>query len=381
MVFDMKKEALLYTVIVLSIVFIPAAYVLLAAVFVVRAFGGNIRYCKEMVLPAIFSLLGVIFSTDIKVSLVYAAMIMASACGYCFASDAKADNERFLRVVYGAAAVVFIIGIIQFASPQFTMPSKWVDRSEYDIDKRAFATFFNPNSFGFFINVVIISLCSRANRTKLDNFETITFVAGLVCLCLTFSRSAWLSLIASLLVAGVFLDRKYVKWMAVIAFSVLITNMVLSTGRLSPLKAVNDSSLKYRFEIWRTCAAMIKDYPLTGVGLGAFFKNVPLYSHVVSPKVEHCHNLYLQVVTETGILGSVCAVVGLCALAVFIKSSICRDGKGGIAGAATVVVIMALVHSLMDSVLFTPQIMLVMSLWAGHALGSKSRFNGLQINN
>src|SRR5207237_5657063 len=69
-----------------------------------------------------------------------------------------------------------------------------------------------------------------------------------------------------------------------------------------------------RGEIWSRAAQAIHDYPLTGIGMGAFRSVVPaLYPYVLSDpsKVHHAHNLYLQVGADLRLPG----LVGFIALA------------------------------------------------------------------
>jgi putative inorganic carbon (HCO3(-)) transporter len=71
-----------------------------------------------------------------------------------------------------------------------------------------------------------------------------------------------------------------------------------------------------RAEIWSRAAQAIHDYPLTGIGMGAFRSVVPsLYPYILSDpaKVHHAHNLYLQVGADLGLPGLVSfAALALC---------------------------------------------------------------------
>ena len=65
-----------------------------------------------------------------------------------------------------------------------------------------------------------------------------------------------------------------------------------------------DSSTSYRVYIWIGTIAMLKDYFLSGVGLGTSSFNLvyPLYAYndIVAP---HSHSLYLQLLVEYGFVG------------------------------------------------------------------------------
>jgi O-antigen ligase len=64
-------------------------------------------------------------------------------------------------------------------------------------------------------------------------------------------------------------------------------------------------NLPSRTDIWKDVASMIKDYPLFGTGLGTFGYAYPVYKlSVENPLVYlHAHNDYLELVSETGIMG------------------------------------------------------------------------------
>jgi putative inorganic carbon (HCO3(-)) transporter len=58
-------------------------------------------------------------------------------------------------------------------------------------------------------------------------------------------------------------------------------------------------------EIWLRAIIAVEDFPITGIGLGAFGKVIPtLYPNFrTGDAVPHAHNLYLQVATDLGIPG------------------------------------------------------------------------------
>ena len=77
-----------------------------------------------------------------------------------------------------------------------------------------------------------------------------------------------------------------------------IINRFLSVGDMK------DSSTSYRVYIWMGSLAMIKDFWASGIGPGteAFKAVYPFYSYsgIVAP---HSHNMFLQILVESGIVG------------------------------------------------------------------------------
>jgi len=61
-----------------------------------------------------------------------------------------------------------------------------------------------------------------------------------------------------------------------------------------------------RLMIWRATGAMIADNPVLGVGLGAFAVAYPRYDEGNGLySTTHAHNAYLQIVSETGLVGGI----------------------------------------------------------------------------
>jgi len=64
-----------------------------------------------------------------------------------------------------------------------------------------------------------------------------------------------------------------------------------------------------RRDIWGATIAMIRDHPVTGVGLGAFQVAYPRYDPSSgTQRVEQSHNDYLQILADAGIIGGAIAV-------------------------------------------------------------------------
>jgi probable O-glycosylation ligase (exosortase A-associated) len=69
-----------------------------------------------------------------------------------------------------------------------------------------------------------------------------------------------------------------------------------------------EGSAEQRFEIWKVAAAIIRDHPLTGVGLGAYsyaheqYVRAGGFSQIAAGKRD-THSTYLNVMAETGIVG------------------------------------------------------------------------------
>lgn len=65
-----------------------------------------------------------------------------------------------------------------------------------------------------------------------------------------------------------------------------------------------------RLNFWKDTIAIIKDFVLTGTGAGSFEQVYPLYKSFVSERlIGHAHNDYLELISDTGLIGFVLAAV------------------------------------------------------------------------
>jgi putative inorganic carbon (HCO3(-)) transporter len=365
---SVRRISIPYITLILSVAFIPAAYVIIAAVFIAHWSKIDmviISQDSEFRLSSLYILIGVMSSQFKAISFVYTIIYILCFFSYYlfFTSINAEDVSKIKKLLYVVSIIIFFIGIIQFISPGFSMPGKWVDASQFKLSKRIYSTFFNPNIFGFYINAIIISSCGNLDFKKI-NLELAVFLTGIGCLFLTFSRTSWISLIGSLLIASIF-NKRYLKYAAIVSAAIFGMDYMFGIGRLNPSSTAGDSSILYRIEIWKACFQMIKDYPLTGIGFGTLFKHISGYSTVVKTSIEHCHNIYIQSLTETGIIGFGIFSSIIFKAAFTILKNIKNNHNNQEWVTAFIILTMALIHGLVDSVLLTPQILLIMCMYAG----------------
>jgi O-antigen ligase len=109
--------------------------------------------------------------------------------------------------------------------------------------------------------------------------------------------------------------------------------------------------------IWRDTVAMIRDFPLTGVGAGAFKRGMLVYQEGSRQFFfNHAHNEYLQLVAEGGLLLAVPAALAVVAAVIAIAARLRADHSavfwiriGAIAGLIAVAI-----QSIFDTSLRTP---------------------------
>ncbi len=349
---------------ILSTIFIPAAYVYAAAMFISKLLSKKASINKNLssLLIYAYMLIGLTASDYKLVSAFFVLLIFLCCYSYNLFSTAESDClDAVIRLFYLVSMVIFFIGILQYINPDFTIPSKWISNS-YSVNKRIYSTFFNPNVFGFYINFIILLSIERLNFKK-PGLELIMFSAGIFCLFLTFSRTSWISVVSAIIITSLF-NRKRLKYALIISLVIFCLDVLLGTGRANPSNAVADSSFLYRIEVWKACIEIIKDNFISGIGFGTLSKHIAGYSNVVSTGIEHSHSIYLQVFTETGILGFSLFTILLLNIIKFFKNNLFKKHNSHLITAFSVFV-MTMIHGLVDSVPLTPQIMMILSIYAG----------------
>jgi O-antigen ligase len=199
------------------------------------------------------------------------------------------------------------------------------------------------------------------------------FGLGIVLLVVTFSRAAWLGLIAAgafVLVRRRSFDRHWLVALgaagllgalvaAVPLFAVVRTRLI---GVASPdMFDPEVASVETRYYLMVEAGRLIQTYPLLGSGAGTF---VPALSRLLPPyfAVEPVHNMFLLAVEEIGPVGGLLALaVSMSALAVAWSA---RTPGGILSGA---LVLSLLVVGLFDHYLWTLPPMRT-ALWLALAL-------------
>jgi hypothetical protein len=145
---------------------------------------------------------------------------------------------------------------------------------------------------------------------------------------------------------------------ASVAALVAIASMYANLGALAMrMRETTELGEWGRRVIWRDTAAMIRDFPLTGVGAGAFKRGMLVYQEGSRQFFfNHAHNEYLQLVAEGGLLLAVPAALAIVAGVATIAARLRADHSavfwiriGAIAGLIAVAV-----QGIFDTSLRTP---------------------------
>lgn len=233
-----------------------------------------------------------------------------------FLSSNLLINKRiigtFMRAMLLSGMIISFLGIYQQLSGNAV--ADWLDVAAFaDIAGRVSSTFDNPNVFASYLIMIIpfvfVPYRERPSFVSVV-FKLFAFALLIAALVFTWSRGAWLGLIVSLLCFAIFRLRKSPKIFALIF--TFIPNLLLLAPRsvtsrfssiFSFLDTNVDSSVSYRFTVWKDSLQLFKNNLFGGVGVGpdAFHNAYRAFSSIGAETVEHSHNLYLQIGIELGI--------------------------------------------------------------------------------
>jgi hypothetical protein len=154
------------------------------------------------------------------------------------------------------------------------------------------------------------------------------------------SRSGMLGLVAALLCGGElarrhegsFLTRAARPAMAVMAAGALAVFLVLALvgpATLTARVATSDVAVADRVTIWRDTVPVLRDFWLTGTGIGTYATAMAVYQQS-SPGVlfNHAHNHYLQVAAEGGLMLLVPVLLAVGAFARHARERLHNDRSG-----------------------------------------------------
>lgn len=197
-------------------------------------------------------------------------------------------------------------------------------------ERTPFGPFINPNHFAGMMELIwplafAYVLMARAELEKRLLWLFATMMMA-VSITLSLSRGGLLSFGIQVLVFAAFslllsssLAGEQVSSRLMVKPGSLIGLVLTAVAALalwigydqiaSRVRTVNQGaqelSLAGRLSAWRASRLMIEDYPLTGVGLGAFPTAYPSYgrSSALRERLEQTHNDYLQLLTDGGLVG------------------------------------------------------------------------------
>lgn len=224
------------------------------------------------------------------------------------------SERRCMVFLFLASAVcVGLYGLYQYAHMLTLHEAAWVDNDAFPmLRRRMYSTLFNPNLLSAFLLMAMSAAASMTICTKHKWHRLLygaVFLLMTLCLVLTYSRGAWLSVCALVVFFGFVWDKRV--WLCLLIVPLLlafyhggVTERLLSIFSHSEA----DTSVSMRLDMWYSAIAMSIEHPVLGIGWGAFKYVYPWYNELIREAgitIFHAHNMYLNILAETGIVGFV----------------------------------------------------------------------------
>jgi O-antigen ligase len=250
------------------------------------------------------------------------------------APDPLARASTALTGWLAGVAVVAVVAVVQYVT-RFQLHPYWVKANPAIV--RAHATLDDPNALGayFALGIGVLVGLLRLGEARRRVVWSGLLAAGGVGLATTMSRAALgAAIVAPLATLAVgprpeTRRQQRLQWTAralvalvivVVSGSMAFRMSASEQRRTQPGNEVQlvvktfdprestDWVLRGRVAWWKAAAAMFREHPLTGVGLGRFARLMESYGG--GRAKENTHNLFLQMLAEAGIAGL--AFTGLC---------------------------------------------------------------------
>lgn len=236
------------------------------------------------------------------------------------AIDSRTKLENLLKMLFISAAAVFIDTFIQYfithvdllhiditrkgalqgyASFQYRGPERGDRFIGYPTGPFPF-----PNDLASWLLIVLpigLFLSLLDLKGLLSKFLVLfASIAGLFIFALAKVRGAWIAFVLSIVPLIFLLKRKaIVLLILVIMFMLIVACFYKTPGMLLGLSSVMD-----RGSMWNNGVKIFKQHPVIGNGINTFF-NEYRYTRMDKDRGmgSYAHNCYLQMASDTGILG------------------------------------------------------------------------------
>ncbi|AWI06853.1 O-antigen ligase family protein [Clostridium drakei] len=204
--------------------------------------------------------------------------------------------------------ITSLFGIYQYFTG-FALNKKFIENYGYAKIKIA-ANMDNPNNLGAFLVLAIFPVLMIAiyekNKLKKAAYVSLTTLM-LIDIALTGSRNAIVGIIVGVVVLAVLYSFRLFILLGFLGIIALFVPQVRERLLAITDKTQNES----RTYLWEIAKKMIKDHPLFGVGNGNYVSLHDKYTEIY-PQFKFygesrwpCHNSYLKIESELGIIGGI----------------------------------------------------------------------------
>ena len=247
---------------------------------------------------------------------------------YDLARGPRATTVADVIITVGAAAAAF--GIVQYGMLHFD-----------SLGQRPRGTLGHYMTYSGALMLVIGLAASRLVFGSRDRaWSALVMPALVVALALTLTRSAWVGACIAVGLLFILKDLRLLGLLPVVVALFFAFAPDSVTNRMVSIFDLRDPTNRDRLAMMRTGAAMVRDYPLTGVGPNMVPRRYAQYRDpdAVQATNPHLHNVPLQIAAERGVpaLAAWIAFVAALAYSLFRLFRAAREPVLAAAGLAAI---------------------------------------------
>ena len=231
---------------------------------------------------------------------------------YTLAADITTPERlmKLLAFIYLAVILTSCYAIIQRAFNLVHASASYTDlKANVGVPGRVTSTLDNPNNFAEFLILFLpVSAVFAATRKKplWSLILCLALAVPAVALLMTYSRSGWISVMLAAFVYVWLRNKKLIPALIILCIAAIpfLPDSIMT--RLATLSNLKDSSSSHRLALWQGVLYMIRDYWLTGIGLGpkSFAALYPLYAQQGAlTGAYHTQMQFMEFIVEMGVLG------------------------------------------------------------------------------
>jgi putative inorganic carbon (hco3(-)) transporter len=240
------------------------------------------------------SLIATVFSLDRVRSLgpakqMFLYLVVPAVCSIARGRRA----HTLMNVIITVGAVSAIVGVVEYGVLNYD-----------SLGQRPRGTLGHYMTYSGLLMVVICATAARLLYARRDwIWPALVMPALVVALALTFTRSAWVGACVGVGLLLLLRDLRLFGLLPVVAALFLALAPPAITERAYSMFNLNDPTNRDRLAMVQAGTAIIKRYPLTGVGPNVVPLVYPTYrtAAAVEPKQPHLHNVPLQIAAERGL--------------------------------------------------------------------------------
>ena len=267
---------------------------------------------RSIFLFAGWGLLSVLFSMRPLYSLQEFQEEMLTHCFFFYLVvthlQTREEIRRVLSALIVGAAIMGCFGIYEVLSTEIT----WARGARL----ASLTSDYNYASTYFMSVIPILFYATRTARsTRIRMAILSTLVINLFALYFTFSRAAWLGLVAAGVVMGLY-EKRTVLWKTIAGIALVGLVLFATPPGERFFRSMNGVDGGGRLAVLAFGAQQIGAHPLLGIGYGRenMIRTLSVPAEMSDSGFWHLHNLFLQTALEMGIPGSLlllALVVGL----------------------------------------------------------------------